>query len=304
MTYHEERIRQIVPTRILTLFKKTLPDATRRRLHAVARSLTVSVGKVTSWQRCLPNFVIIGAMRSGTTTLYNLIGSTRAAIPAAKKEVHYFDNNFDRDLSWYRSHFCTIRLRDRIHAELGQPVACGEASPYYLYHRRVPSRMSKVLPDARLIAILRDPVERAYSHYWLVRRRGDETRHFDEIVQAELANQAETGGRDVGSDEHQWLSYLERGLYVRQLARWLEHFDRNQLLVLRTSDLRDQPDAVLSSVAEHLGQEPRAVVPDGLELAKRQNTGSYPPMSSNARTLLEDFYGDWEARVDESIGWG
>jgi len=304
MNQLESRIRDVISDRALSVAKNNLPKDTRRRIQRLGRTLALRLGKMTSWLRCLPNFLIIGAMRSGTTTLYNLACETRAVVPAVKKEVHYFDLSYDMDLTWYRSHFCTIRRRDRIQAELGQPVRCGEASPYYLYHRLVPRRVARVIPDVRLIAILRNPIDRAYSHYWHVRRREDERRTFRHVVEEQLTEDEQR--RDLGAAgtaDHQWRSYFERGRYVHQLRRWLEHFERSQLLVLRTSELRERPARTLGAVTRHLGQDTEIVIPDGLTMDKKQNSNHYPPMSRDLRNRLEAHYGDWESRIRETVGW-
>ena len=115
--------------------------------------------------RALPDAVILGAQKSGTSSLHNYLVQQPGVIEPLRKEVHYFDVNFGRGESWYRAHF----------GRLGEPGLNLDSSPYYLFHPAVPTRMRALLPDAKLIVLLRDPVRRAYSHYWHERDKGRET---------------------------------------------------------------------------------------------------------------------------------
>ena len=124
--------------------------------------------------RGLPDFVIIGAMKSGTTSLYRFIVKHPAIVPAAKKEVHYFSIWYKFGELWYRSHFPTNLSRRRFYKKTNQKLLSGEASPVYLFYPVVPGRMKELLPDVKLIVILRNPVDRAYSHYHHILRTNNE----------------------------------------------------------------------------------------------------------------------------------
>src|SRR5262245_18320944 len=104
-----------------------------------------------------PHFIIIGAQRCGTTSLYNYLIRQLGVIPAAMKEVHFFDLNYQKGNEWYFSQF----------PELGRDQITGEASPYYIFHPRVPQRIKNLLPSIKLIVLLRNPTNRAFSHYQL-----------------------------------------------------------------------------------------------------------------------------------------
>ena len=128
---------------------------------------------ITSPLRSLPDFVIIGAMKSGTTSLYDFLIKHPAIAPAAKKEVMYFSTWYKYKLGklWYRSNFPTNLSRSAFYKKTTQRLLSGEASPPYLFYPMVPGRMKGVLPDVKLIVILRNPVDRAYSHYHHMLRR-------------------------------------------------------------------------------------------------------------------------------------
>jgi len=207
----------------------------------------------TAGNRMLPSFLIIGAQRSGTTSLYRWLTARQDVAPALKKEVHYFDNNYDRSLRWYRSHFP--------HKEAG--VITGESSPYLLVHPLAPERVARDLPDARFIALLRDPVERAISNHWLRRRIG--AAQGESLGQAldteeEIADQEmERLLRGEVSIRHMAYSYVARGEYATQLRRWFDAVGRERVLVVESERIGADP-AVARGVLDFLGlpdvQEP------------------------------------------------
>ena len=187
----------------------------------------------------LPNFLVVGARRSGTTSLVRYLGEHPQVFVAPQKEVHFFDTHFDRGVAWYESQF----------ADSEGAVAVGEGTPRYMYLESAPARMASVVPDASLVAVLREPVERAYSHYWQNRARGIERRPFADAVAAERS--------DPAGDRH---AYLDRGRYIAQLQRLEQHFPRDQLHVLLFDDLRDRPREAYAAVCRFLGVDD--VVPD------------------------------------------
>jgi hypothetical protein len=183
----------------------------------------------------LPNFLVVGAMRSGTTSLARSLGSHPDVFMAPGKEVHFFDRKFELGLDWYKLEFAGVTTER----------AVGEATQTYMYNEEAVRRMAEALPGCRLIAILRDPVERAYSHYWHNRARGKETLGFGEAVEAEPERLASPGLRDQ-------FSYLDRGRYLGQLQRLCEYFPRDALLVLVFEDFRDSSADVYQRVCRFL----------------------------------------------------
>ncbi len=123
--------------------------------------------RLTSGSRRLPDFIILGAQRAGTSSLYYYLSQHPQILPAVRKELHFFDDHYRRGLGWYRSQFPTRGARGTI---------TGEATPYYLSHPHAPARIQRLLPQARLIVLLRNPVERAISHYFF------EVSHQREVV--------------------------------------------------------------------------------------------------------------------------
>ena len=186
----------------------------------------------------LPTFLVVGAQRSGTTSLYEYLAAHPDVFMATPKELHFFDRHLDRGVDWYRSRFEGAR---------GER-AVGEATPAYLYVPSAAEGMADVVPECRLVAVLRNPVDRAFSHYLLERGRGWEDRSFEDAIDAEPERLAS------GSiDELLHHSYVDRGRYVRQLRRIGERFARSALLVLLFEDLRDRPEDTYREVCRFLG---------------------------------------------------
>ncbi|MBA2458078.1 MAG: sulfotransferase domain-containing protein [Gemmatimonadales bacterium] len=215
-----------------------------RRLRGDYRTLTAPF-------RALPSALIIGAQKAGTTSLFNYLVRHPDVLPPRGKEIHYFDLHYDRGVRWYRGRFpYEYRLR-------GGALTL-DASPYYMVHPLAPERAARLLPDAKLVALLRNPVDRAFSHFQHEVRGGRETLSFDEAIEKEterLAGEEVRLGADPGyySFNHHRYSYVRRGQYVDQLRRWVEHFPRSRLLVLQSEWLFRDPAAATGAVQEFLG---------------------------------------------------
>jgi sulfotransferase family protein len=180
----------------------------------------------------LPDFLIVGAMKSGTSTLRAYLDAHPEVFCA--REQHFFNLHFDRGADWYRQRF----------AAAGAKRLLGEKCPEYLHNPVAAERMGGLLPDARLIVLLRDPVERAYSHYWHERRTGRETLSFAQALAAEPERRSAKETR---------YAYVERGRYLSQLQRIDELYPRERVLVLLFEDLRDDPAGTFAAVCRFLG---------------------------------------------------
>lgn len=245
-------------------------------------------------RRLLPDFLIIGAQKSGTTSLHLALSQHPAVQLAFKREVHYFDWNFDRRLEWYRAHFPTRRTRDRSLQRYGE-FATGEKSPYYLFDPAVPARVRAILPDVKLIVLLRDPVSRAYSHFHQATRRGIETLSFQEALASE-ARQVEAAHRPLAGHPHR-RSYLARGRYAEQLERWLVHFNREQIHVTLSERFFADPVEVVGQIHEFIGVtrvQPRGLIHWG--------QAAYRPLSPTLRGELQHAFADDVAKLESILG--
>lgn len=250
----------------------------------------------TCGQRALPRFLIIGAQRAGSTSLYDMVANHPRVLPAVMKEIHFFDAWFDRGECYYRAHF---PLRRELH-DGGRNRVSGEATPYLLFDENAPDRVRSVVPDVRLIAILRDPVARAYSHYHHQRRRDNEPLGtFEEAIDAELARRKQPQGEpDPASMADRDRSYLQRGHYAEQLERWIATFDREQMLVVFTARLSSTalPNE-LDRVWSHLDLPPALPTGPATRDARR-----YPPMSAQIRRDLNEYFAPRDEHLGDLLG--
>ncbi|MEO8289665.1 MAG: sulfotransferase domain-containing protein [Gaiellaceae bacterium] len=262
-----------------------------------ARKARWAYRRATAPARRLPGFLVLGAQRAGSTSLFDDLCSHPGVVEPTHKELHFFDQNWWRGVGWYRRFFPVAR--DRV---------TGEASPYYLFHPLAPARVAATVPHARLIALLRDPVERAYSHYHLSRRYGHEELSFEEALDHEaerLAGEEEKIAADPGykSFSHRHHSYLARGLYAAQLERWFGYFPREQIHVVRAEDLFADPAGTYGQILSFLG-----LAPHELPRPAHRNKAEYAPMEKSTREHLTDFFREPNRRLYELLGrdlrWG
>lgn len=216
---------------------------------------------------------------------------------AAIKEIHFFDLRFNRGLNWYKAQF-PLQFHRAKHA-----VKTGEASPYYLAHPHAPRRIHQILPGVKAIAMLRNPIDRAYSHYQHVVRLRREPLSFEDAIAREperLRGERERMIQDerYNSKAYRRHSYLTRGLYVNHLENWLRYFDRHQLLVLKSEDYFDAPDVTVQKVFQFLDL-PRWLP---LSFAKR-NVGMYQaPIDAVLRRRLSEYFAPHNARLYDLLG--
>lgn len=300
------------PRRVLvpTIAGRPVP----RGFVGAGRALLRGYGKATAPVRPLPDFVLIGAKRCGTTSFYfHLLRhpSVLPMFPSARllpkardgKGPHFFDNNYERGLSWYRGHFPSSMERRIASARTAGPVVTGEASPYYLYHPLAAGRAAIDLPHTRLLVLLRDPVERTYSHYREQRRNGAEALDFDRALEAEASRTAGEedrllAGTTARSFAHEQQSYVRQSEYVRGLRRWLDQFPRHQLLVQPSELYYTDPAEACRVAYEFLGVPP-APSHGGL---LRLNAAPTEFLHADLRRRLTEHFEPFNSELEELLG--
>jgi Sulfotransferase domain len=281
----------------------TTANGATRLARRAARWSAQAYARPTAGLRLLPDYLIIGAQRAGTTSLHRyLVQHPGVRTTLRTKGVHYFDTGYGRGRSWYASRFPTRLTAWYVARRHGVALRTGEASPYYLFHPLVPRRVAELLPQVKLIALLRDPVVRAYSHYQHEVARGFETLSFEEAIAAEPARLAGEVERMLAeplhhSFAHQHHSYLARGRYHEQLATWRALFDDSQLLVLSSERFFAEPGLWFKQVLDFL--ELPAFTPDAFE---RHNAYDYRQMGDEVRERLVEHYREPNRRLYQSLG--
>lgn len=241
---------------------------------------SVKEGSGRQANRHLPDFLIIGEMRCGSTTLWEMLSHHPRIIFPEEKELHFFDDRdgkWQRGIDWYAGHF----------AGCGHDQLCGEATPDYLFHDGACERLAETVPLAKLLVILRDPVERAWSHYWHNVRRGRELLGFEAALEAEAER---LSSEDPQTRSH--FSYVTRGHYIRRLQRFENAFGRDALCVVMLEEVKSSRRQMIGEVCRHLGLE---VTPHMLELGPpERNKAKYPrwpQMSAFTQNVMKGFKG-------------
>lgn len=233
--------------------------AVRRTRHLVAPRLWFRY--LTADRRCAPHFLIAGAQKAGTSSLFGYLVGHPQCLPPLIKEVNFYDQNYSRGQRWYRMHF-PLEAPNRAVGPGDSPrTFCFEASPHYMFDPQVAARVRESAPSMRAIFLLRQPVNRAYSHYQHEMRRGRVTASFEECIDTEIRQQA---GEDLSLQTRASrygppgvrLSYLARGVYVDQLRNWRAHFSAEQMLVLEAERLFADPRGAFGEVLAFLGLDP------------------------------------------------
>lgn len=244
----------------------------------------------TAHLRQLPDFIVLGTQRGGTTSLYRYLTEHPDVGPAFRKEVHFFERHYEKGLDWYLAHF---PMR-------GEFPVVGEASPNYLFHPDVPERVRQVVPHAKFIVLLRNPIDRAYSHYNMNVKKGFEQFSFEDAVDKE--RERLSSSEDAASPTWRHYSYLKRGLYVEQLQHWMSVFLREQFLIIKSEDFYEDPGQVLNQTLRYLGLRPWS-----LASFRAYHLSEYADIDTATRERLVDYFAPYNqqlyALLGHDLGW-
>ena len=249
--------------------------------------------------RVLPDFIIIGSMKCGTTSLYYDICEHPCASPAAYDEIGFFDSNFHLGLNWYRSMFPTKRRIEDIRRKEGVAIT-GEDTPFYFWNPVAAKRIQKLLPNIKLITILRNPIDRAYSEYQDLVSSESNSPSFETFIENEINTRRKDSSLITEENFeifNQKNSYLLKGIYVDQLKIWAGLFPKEQIFTLSTENLNSEPITALESVFQYLN------LPDyKIKNIQRQKQKKYVPMNSQTRKILIEFFKPHNERLFKFIG--
>lgn len=237
------------------------------RGRGLRRAMQHSFGQATQQFRRLPDFVVIGAQRAGTTTLFNILSEHESSRPSWTKEVHYLDYHYHRGEGWYRSHF-----------SLRSDGFAFEATPSLLYLECAPSRFSATLPGAKAVALLRDPARRALSHWVREHRLGRENRPFEEAFWSDSTKPDD--------------AYRSRGLYAEQIERWHQQLGPERVVVLVSEEMYRNPDIAVNYLLRELNYP--SMVVSSIHLNQQVYTADIPPS-------IRDYYGPHNQRLSDLL---
>lgn len=276
----------------------------RRRARLMARWGLLTAGRPIHRMRMLPSFLIVGAERCGTTSMFYVLRQHPAVFSSTlpRKEVHYFDHKHHLGVAWYQCHFPLIPRARLAARDAGNPAAF-EGTPNYMFHPLAPARIHRELPDVRLLVMVRDPVERAYSAYAHQVGFGYETEPFEravlELEDARLRGEEERIIADPSyySFNHCHYTYRARGYYADQLERLERLFGRDRIHVVDVGDFHTSPEPVYEQVLDFLRLPHR-----DLPVFRRQNVRPRSPMPASLRSALEEHFRPHDERLAAWLG--
>ena len=261
---------------------------------------------ITAPLRVLPDFLVIGVGRGGTTSCFHYLSQHPSILPAAYDEIGFFDENFHLGLNWYRSMFPTKYLKKNI-AEKFDKCLTYDVTPSYIRKPCVARHVKELFPEMKLIAVLRNPVDRAYSHYIQSIRNKKITSSFEEIIERDMKAVKKFEDSNSVIDDEYFMdliekSHLARGFYAQQLKIWFELFDRKQILILSSEELAADTIKTMNKIFQFLGL-PDYKIPD----TRKRNTDSYPNMNMDTRRKLITFYSKYNQDLlklsNEEFDW-
>ena len=253
---------------------------------------------ITGPFRVLPEFIIIGSMKCGTTSLYYDICEHPCTLAAAYDEIGFFDSNFHLGINWYRSMFPTKGQIEDIKHKEGVAIT-GEDTPFYFWNPIAAKRIQKLLPNIKLIIILRNPIDRAYSEYQDLASNKSNFPSFETVIENEMNSQRNNA--DIITEENfevfnQKNSYLLKGIYVDQLKIWTSLFPKEQIFILSTENLNSDPIDALGSVFQYLN------LPDyKIKNPQHQKQKKYSSMKTETRNELIEFFKPHNERLFKMI---
>lgn len=234
--------------------------------------------RMTHFWRKEPNFLILGAQKAGTTSLLEYMCEHPSLERARAKEIHFFDENYDKGIKWYKSFF-KLKLNKRL---------TGEASPYYLFHPAVAQRIKHHYDGLKLIILLREPVERAISHYFHSVKNGFENLPILEALQQE-EKRLSSDFQKIKNEHYSlgWQykeqSYIQRGLYLQQIERYENFFPKESILLINSSEFFENPASVMQKVFVFMGVD-KNFKPQDL---RAKNSGSYKDVNEDVIHFLQ-----------------
>jgi len=258
----------------------------------------------TSLFRVLPDFFVIGVVRGGTTSLYHYLGQHNCIKQAAYDELGYFDDNYHLGVHWYKSLFPTIFTKNKITKQFGKFLTY-DVTPFYIYNPLVARRISECFPNAKIIANLRNPIDRAYSNYIIAFQDGDIDKTFEEIIELEI-NEIENSKSRLNSEsflvDNYYEKILARGFYAEQLKIWYKLFPKEQLLMISSEELSRNTDKVLKEIFEFL-DVPYVKIND----YTKQNKRNYSLMKDETRRFLIEYFKHHNEKlyklINKSFDW-
>ena len=253
---------------------------------------------ITSPFRTIPNFIVIGVKRCGTTTLYEQLSEHPCIEKSSHDNLGFFNNNFELGINWYKSHFVTNLRKREIERKYGQ-FATYDVTSSYIQKKKTAENIFKTLPNVKLIIILRNPTDRAYSEYNQNIIDENESREFIDLIKQEIKEIQNMENIEFSSDK---INLVKKGMYEKQISPWLEIFDRKQILIITTEEFGEKTTETYDKIFRFL-ELPEYKIKN----KERHRKGAYKEMNVKTRKILDDFYEPYNKelfqKIEETFQW-
>lgn len=235
------------------------------------------------------DFIICGVQKAGTTALDAYLREHPEVCMADKKEVHFFDNE-----NYFKNGRTNYKLYHSYFSNCSGNKLIGESTPIYSYWNNAPKRIWEYNPEIKLILLLRNPIERAYSHWNMEQSRGAEMFSFSDAIRKEPER-----CRQAYPYQHRVYSYIDRGFYTLQLQELYKYFQRKQLLTLKNEDLKNKPKEMLDKICDFLGIDRQPNI-------ENKNVHAIPYqnlMKKSDKVFLREIYEDEIHNLGKMLDW-
>lgn len=274
-----------------------------KKLQNLSTSLYLKYCNLVGPLHVLPNFMIIGFPKCGTTSLYDYLTQHPQITPPLGKEIDFFDRLYERGVNWYRVRFPGKAYNFFKHTASNKKIFTGEATPRYVFHPLALQRIKKLIPDSKFIILLRNPIDRAYSHYNMNFQNGYEYRTFEDAIEHE---EERISGRyqkmESTSNYYSWdfdlFGYLEQGKYAQYIKKWLNLFPKENFLILQSEEFLKNPQLVYHQTLDFL--DLTKWEPEKYSQAKKRDYSS--PIDESLRIKLSKHFQKYNDDLYELIG--
>jgi len=228
-----------------------------RKLQKISTSFYLKYCSITGWSHTLPDYLIIGFPKCGTTSLHEYLTQHPSIYPPLGKEIDYFDRLYSKGVNWYKVRFPLLSKKFFIKKVLCKDFITGEATPRYIEHPHTLNRIKKTIPGAKFIVLLRNPIERSFSHYNMNIRNGYECHTFEDAIKHEKDRikgryEKMLNNQNYYSWDYDLFGYLEHSNYFEKLKKWMSEFPREQFLIIQSEDFLKNPSIIYHIVLKFL----------------------------------------------------
>ena len=244
---------------------------------------------ITGFIRVIPDFLVIGAKRCGTTSLYQHLSEHPCISRSPHDNIGFFNENYHLGINWYKSLFPTVFYKKKMESKNKQCLFFDVTSTY-MEEELTAKNVYEVNPNQKIIVILRNPVDRAYSHYHVNVKEKSEKRSFEDAVFEEMnriksERIIQNKNKNLRVFTPNNIHYLKKGFYALQLKSWFKIFPREQILVLSTEEFQEDQNLIYKKIFDFLN------IPNmKIKSIEKMEKGNYIPMKHDTRNLLLDYF--------------